>query len=59
MYDVVYLLNNGLMDNVFPYPLAFCTAFNLGIMLLACNLAIAITNIIIIVSRTFSKFVGR
>ena len=34
MYDVATLQNMGLLDANFPYPLAFCTAFNLGIAII-------------------------
>lgn len=57
-YDIPYLLNNALMDSTFPYPMAFCTCYNLAIMGLCVGIAIIILFIISIVSRTFSKFLG-
>lgn len=58
MVNFEYLVANSLVESYFPYPFAFTTCFNLGIMVLTVLLALVILNIIIIITRLFSKLLG-
>lgn len=58
VFDIPYLLNNGLMDPLFPYPMAFCTMFNMGFMLICLFLAFLLINIIIIVYRVLCNMLN-
>ena len=55
MYDVPTLQNMGLLDVNFPYPLAFCTAFNLGITIFTVIVFIALMIAIYKIVKWFYK----
>lgn len=42
IYSVDQLQNLGIMDPLFPYPLAFCSFFNIAILIINIVLFIAI-----------------
>lgn len=54
VFDIDFLLNNGLMDPFFPYPMAFCTAFNVGVGIVLFMLAILILNLFVGIYKTLS-----
>lgn len=55
MYDIDFLINNGYMDVSFPYPQAFCTAFNLGVILASVLIFFCLAYIIYILVRWFFR----
>lgn len=55
MFDVAFLQNNGLMDAQFPYPLAFCTCFNMGVILINILAFLVLIGGCIIIVKWFFK----
>lgn len=57
-YDVDFLINNGLMDAYFPYPLAFTTMFNAYVFILLLFFALFVFLIFKMVLRWLMSSVG-
>lgn len=57
MLDIAYLQNNGFMDPLFPYPMAYCTMFNLAIVFLGILSALLILYLLGMLFRFFNSVI--
>lgn len=57
-FSVEYLIENGIMDDYFPYPLAFCSACNMWLFLVLLVFAIIIFLLFKMVLRWLMSSLG-